>query len=104
MLFSMRKRVTVTARSVESSQFDGKRLLWIGWSSVCPATRNCRSVKPASAAATCAIASCPAFLRLALPESKSTSLGKEISMRPLRIRTDNLPASIIERSLSVSDW
>ncbi len=95
--------MTTTARSVDSSQLEGKRALWMGLSSVCPATRNCRSLRPASACATCATASFPDFLSTALPESKSTSLGSEMSMRPLRIFTDSLPASIIERRRSVSD-
>ena len=74
----------------------------MGTLSVWPATRKRRSPMVASTWATWVSAVLPAGFRSVAPESNSTSLGNTISMRPLRMVTFSCPASIIDRSLSIS--
>ncbi len=72
----------------------------MGTSSVSPATMYLRSGIDARTLATCASAAWPSGLMLVLPESKRTSLGRAMSIRPSRITTLSLPASIMDFSLA----
>ena len=90
--------MTSTARAVESSQFEGKRAVWMGTSSVSPATRKLRSGIVARTFATWASAVWPSGLMLVFPESNKTSFGKAINIRPSRITTLSWPASIMDLS------
>ena len=76
----------MTARAVDSSQFDAYGELLMGRLSVCPATRKSRSGISLSACATCRSARCPSDFSVACPgieEDRVAELHQHLALAHL---------------------